>query len=156
MNLYELTREIELFELPTNEDGEILDEELAKELDALMLERDTKIENIALWIKNLKAEAEAVKGEKDKLQKREKSLSNLADRLKEYLSQNLNGEKFSTPKVVLSWRKSTAVEVDDTFSDERFIRYEPKISKSDIKDALKSGEIIEGARLVENNSLQIK
>ena len=156
MNLYELTREIELFELPTNEDGEILDEELAKDLDALMIERDTKIENIALWIKNLKAEAEAVKTEKDKLAKREKSLSNLADRLKEYLSQNLNGEKFSTPRVVLSWRKSTAVEVDDTFSDERFIKYEPKISKSDIKDALKSGEIIEGARLVENNSLQIK
>lgn len=156
MNLYELTKEIENFELPVNEDGEILDDELSAELDSLMLARDTKIENIALWIKNLKAEAEAVKAEKDKLAKREKSLGNLADRLKGYLSDNLQGEKFQTPRVVLSWRKSTAVEVDDDFSDERFIKYEPKISKSDIKDALKSGEIIEGARLVENNSLQIK
>ena len=156
MNLYELTSEIKNFQIPVNEDGEILDEGLSIALDSLILERNAKIENIALWIKNLKAEAEAVKTEKDKLQKREKSLSNLADRLKEYLSQNLNGEKFSTPRVVLSWRKSTAVEVDDTFSDERFIKYEPKISKSDIKDALKSGEIIEGARLIENNSLQIK
>lgn len=154
MKLYELNQEIENFNLEIDEEtGEILNSD---ELDKLSLERDAKIENIALWIKNLKAEAEAVKKEKDNLAKRERSLSNLADRLKEYLGSNLNGEKFSSPRVSLSWRKSQAVEVDEDFSDERFIRYEAKISKTDIKDALKSGKIIKGARLIENNSLQIK
>lgn len=154
MNLFELNQAVRDFELEIDEEtGEILN---ADALDSLELERDTKIENIALWIKNLKAEAEAVKKQKEAFYSREKALTNKADRLKEYLANNLMGEKFKTDRVVLSWRKSQAVEVDDNFSDERFIKYEPKISKSEIKDALKSGEIIEGARLVENNSLQIK
>lgn len=154
MNLFELNQAVRDFELEIDEEtGEILN---ADALDSLELERDTKIENIALWIKNLKAEAEAVKKQKEAFYSREKALTNKAERLKEYLANNLMGEKFKTDRVVLSWRKSQAVEVDDNFSDERFIKYEPKISKSEIKDALKSGEIIEGARLVENNSLQIK
>ena len=154
MNLFELNQAVRDFELEIDEEtGEILN---ADALDSLELERDTKIENIALWIKNLKAEAEAVKKQKEAFYSREKALTNKAERLKEYLANNLRGEKFKTERVVLSWRKSQAVEVDDNFSDERFIKYEPKISKSEIKDALKSGEIIEGARLVENNSLQIK
>lgn len=154
MNLFELNQAVRDFELEIDEEtGEILN---ADALDSLELERDTKIENIALWIKNLKAEAEAVKKQKEAFYSREKALTNKAERLKEYLANNLMGEKFKTERVVLSWRKSQAVEVDDNFSDERFIKYEPKISKSEIKDALKSGEIIEGARLVENNSLQIK
>lgn len=154
MNLFELNQAVRDFELEIDEEtGEILN---ADALDSLSLERDTKIENIALWIKNLKAEAEAVKKQKEAFYSREKALTNKAERLKEYLANNLMGEKFKTERVVLSWRKSQAVEVDDNFSDERFIKYEPKISKSEIKDALKSGEIIEGARLVENNSLQIK
>ena len=154
MNLFELNQAVRDFELEIDEEtGEILN---ADALDSLELERDTKIENIALWIKNLKAEAEAVKKQKEAFYSREKALTNKAERLKEYLANNLMGEKFKTDRVVLSWRKSKAVEVDDNFSDERFIKYEPKISKSEIKDALKSGEVIEGARLVENNSLQIK
>lgn len=154
MNLFELNQAVRDFELEIDEEtGEILN---ADALDSLELERDTKIENIALWIKNLKAEAEAVKKQKEAFYSREKALTNKAERLKEYLANNLMGEKFKTDRVVLSWRKSQAVEVDDNFSDERFIKYEPKISKSEIKDALKSGEVIEGARLVENNSLQIK
>lgn len=154
MNLFELNQAVRDFELEIDEEtGEILN---ADALDSLELERDTKIENIALWIKNLKAEAEAVKKQKEAFYSREKALTNKAERLKEYLANNLMGEKFKTERVVLSWRKSQAVEVDDNFSDERFIKYEPKISKSEIKDALKSGEIIEGARLIENNSLQIK
>lgn len=154
MNLFELNQAVRDFELEIDEEtGEILN---ADALDFLELERDTKIENIALWIKNLKAEAEAVKKQKEAFYQREKALTNKAERLKEYLANNLMGEKFKTDRVVLSWRKSQAVEVDDNFSDERFIKYEPKISKSEIKDALKSGEVIEGARLIENNSLQIK
>lgn len=154
MNLFELCDQVRNFELDIDEEtGEILN---AEELDSLELARDEKIENIALWIKNLKAEADAVKKQKDAFQLREKALNNKTERLKDYLSRNLNGEKFKTDKVVLSWRKSQAVEIEEGFSDERFIKYEPKISKTEIKDALKSGEMIEGARLVENNSLQIK
>lgn len=154
MTLFELCDALKNFNLEIDEEtGEILN---AAELDALELERDTKIENIALWIKNLKAEAEAVKKQKEVFYQREKALTNKADRLKEWLAQTLDGEKWKSDKVVLSWRRSEAVSVDEGFSDERFITYEPKVSKTAIKEALKNGEIISGARLVENNSLQIR
>ena len=154
MNLFELCDAVRNFDLEIDEEtGEILN---ADELDALNIERDVKIENIALWIKNLKAEAEAVKKQKDAFQSREKSLTNKAERLKEWLAASLNGEKWKSDKVVLSWRKSESVDIEEGFNDERFIKYEPKISKMEIKTALKSGEIIKGASLVENNSLQIK
>lgn len=154
MTLFELNDALRNFELEIDEEtGEILN---AAELDALEMQRDVKIENIALWIKNLKAEAEAVKKQKDVFYQREKALTNKAERLKEWLASNLNGEKWKSDRVVLSWRKSESVSVDDDFSDDRFITYEPKISKSAIKEALKNGEEVTGARLVENNSLQIK
>lgn len=47
--------------------GEIIDFDA---LDALELERDTKIENIACWIKNLTSDAEQLKSEKQNLEKR--------------------------------------------------------------------------------------
>lgn len=154
MTLFELNDALRNFNLEIDEEtGEILN---AAELDALEMQRDEKIENIALWIKNLKAEAEAVKKQKDVFYQREKALTNKAERLKEWLASNLNGEKWKSDKVVLSWRRSESVAVDDDFSDDRFITYEPKISKTAIKEALKNGEEVSGARIVENNSLQIK
>lgn len=154
MTLFELSDALRNFNLEIDEEtGEILN---AAELDTLEMQRDEKIENIALWIKNLKAEAEAVKKQKDVFYQREKALTNKAERLKEWLASNLSGEKWKSDRVVLSWRKSESVSVDDDFSDDRFITYEPKISKTAIKEALKNGEEVSGARLVENNSLQIK
>ena len=154
MTLFELNDARRNFNLEIDEEtGEILN---AAELDALEMQRDEKIENIALWIKNLKAEAEAVKKQKDVFYQREKALTNKAERLKEWLASNLNGEKWKSDRVVLSWRKSESVAVDDDFNDDRFITYEPKISKTAIKEALKNGEEVTGARIVENNSLQIK
>ena len=56
MNLYEIENEI--LKCVDEETGEIFDVE---KFEALELARDVKIENICLWIKNLKAEAEALK-----------------------------------------------------------------------------------------------
>ena len=64
-NLYELTAQLENFELEVDEEtGEITN---LDELDALQLERDEKIENIALWVKNLTADAAAIKAEAQNL-----------------------------------------------------------------------------------------
>ena len=49
------------------ETGEILDTE---KLDALQMERERKLEGVVLWIKDMKAEATAVKEEADKLNAR--------------------------------------------------------------------------------------
>ena len=53
------------------ETGEILDSD---RLTALQMEREAKLEGVALWVKDLKAEADAVKAEADKLTARKKAL----------------------------------------------------------------------------------
>ena len=64
------------------ETGEILDTE---KLDALQMERERKLEGVALWIKDLKAEATAVKEEADKLTARKKALDNKIESIKTWL-----------------------------------------------------------------------
>ena len=60
------------------ETGEIIDPEM---LTALSMEREAKLENVACWIKNLRAEAAAIKAEKDALAKREKAAAKKAEDL---------------------------------------------------------------------------
>ena len=58
MTLYEIDQQ--LLDCIDLETGEIID---AEKLTELTMERDEKIEKVALWIKELKAEAEALKAE---------------------------------------------------------------------------------------------
>lgn len=154
MSLWDIDARIEALIDP--ETGEIADYEA---LEALEMERDTKISNTACFIKQLRAEAEAIKAEKLELGKRQSAKENFADRLEEYLAKYLNGMKFEDSRCRISYRKSEQVEVDETKIDElpaRFVKIEKKISKQAIKDALKGGQSIEGCRLVEHQNMQIK
>lgn len=89
MNLFEIENEI--MNCWDQETGEILDSD---RLDQLEMERDTKIENIALYIKNLTADAEALKAEKQSFAERQKAAENKAELLKKYLATYLAGQKF--------------------------------------------------------------
>ena len=62
-NLYEINESIvAAFERGIDaETGEILSEKALEELAKLEMERDEKVEGIALWIKNLLADAEVLK-----------------------------------------------------------------------------------------------
>lgn len=158
MNLYEIEQEI--MNCVDMESGEVID--IAR-LDALTMERDTKIENIALWIKNLLSDAEQIKEEKNSLAEREKACKNKADSLKKYLSSYLAGSKFNTPRVAISFRKSESVEVNDINqimlldNADDYLKYdEPTADKTAIKQAIKAGVNIPGCQLVENNNIQIK
>ena len=77
MYLYDFDMEIArvFSEAVDRETGEVDDELLAK-LDELEMARDHKIEQIACYIKTLKANATAVKVEKDMLAKRQKAYEN--------------------------------------------------------------------------------
>ena len=80
MTLYEIDEQI--LGCVDSETGEIIDEEKLAELNIAF---DEKVENIALWIKNLLSEAEAIKQEKLKLGDRQKAAENKAESLKKYL-----------------------------------------------------------------------
>lgn len=157
MTLYEINSE--MLNLIDEETGEVLDYERFVELN---LARDEKIENIGLWIKDLKAEASALKAEKDALAKRQKTAENKAERLTNYLQMMLEGEKFKTARLSVSYRTSKAVEVDDRFVDwavrfgEEYLRFkEPEVDKVALKEALEKGEVPHAA-LVERVGVVIK
>ena len=153
MNLYEIDSAI--LDCVDVETGEIFDEDKFNELS---IERDVKVENICLWIKNLKAEAEALKAEKDAFAKRQKSVENKMESLKKYIEGYLAGSSFETSKVKVSWRKSESVDYDDIYKiPEEFIKYkEPEVNKTELKKALKEGKEFEGVYLVEKQNIQIR
>lgn len=145
------------------ETGEILD---IKRLEQLQLDRTNKIENVALWYKNLVSDADAIKTERKNLEEREKALRSKAESLKSWLSDALNGEKMNTPKVSLTFRKSEAVEIEDSrafidwaqthLRDDLLTYSEPSPNKTKIKDVIKQGIDIVGAKLVSRTNISIK
>lgn len=158
MNIYEIDNA--MFSLIDEETGEIKDYEAFEELQ---MQKEEKIENTALWYKNLVAESKAIREEEKALEERRKSLENKAENLKNFINRTLDGNKFSTSKVAISYRKSTAVEVDDEFIDYAmknnndlltFKRPEP--NKTVIKGMLQGGFDIPHAELVERNNMSIK
>ena len=154
MNLFQIDEEIMNCCIDT-ETGEVINEEY---LNQLGMERDAKIENIACWIKNLLADAEALKAQKQAFADRQKSAENKAESLKKYLSEYLGGQKFSTDKVAISFRKTSAVNVIDmTKIPEEFLKYkDPEPDKTAIKNAIKAGAVVAGAEVVEGQSISIK
>ena len=162
LNLFEIVKEIEsCVKLDENrmvntESGEIIDIEA---LAALEIERDVKIENIGCWIKNLLADAEALKQQKNIFAEREKVAKNKAESLKNYLTVILDGKKFETSRVAMSFRKSESVEFTGELIDvpHQFLKFkEPELDKTAIKKAIKDGENVPCCQLVSKMNLQIK
>lgn len=157
MTLFDIDKAIMDFEFEIDEEtGEVLN---AIDLDGLKMAREQKIEGVGLYIKNLEAEKEAVKREKDSMALREKRLGKKIEGLKEYLSYALQGEKFSTARVVMSYRKSESVNIpDETAIPTEWcnVSVVKKPDKAAIKAALKSGKEVFGAELVTKQNLQVR
>ena len=158
MKLYEIDNAI--LECIDMETGEVID---AEKLDALNMERDAKIENVVLWIKDLKAEAEAIKAEKLALAERQKIAENKVESLKKWVAYALGGQKFITAKCSVSFRNTESVEVTEEGlealmkeHDELLTYKAPEPNKKAIKDAIKDGLSVAGVQLVQNVSTIIK
>lgn len=160
-SLYEIDRAI--LALVDPETGEIVDGDA---FDQLQMERESKLENIACWIKNLTAEGAALRAEEVALADRRKAVERKVERLKKYLSEELDGEKFQTAKCAVTFRKTTSVEIADAaltatwLEDSGYgdlVTYAtPKISKAELGKILKSGREVPGAELVDGLSMGVK
>lgn len=161
MTIYEIDSRIA--ELVDPETGELLDYEA---FASLQMEREAKIENMALWYKDLTAEAKAIREEEKALAERRRSAENKAERLKGYIDTALGGEPWQSARAAVSYRKSTAVEIEDEAAlieelefngfDECLTYQAPKINKVELMKALKSGTAIKGAELVTRQNVQVK
>jgi hypothetical protein len=161
MTLYEINQNIlECFDFET---GEILD---ADKLTELSIERDTKIENIALYVKNLTREAAAIREEEKALAARRKAKENRAEQLKNYLSNELQGEKFETAKACISFRKSEGVIVTNAEELVNWLEFRgyddyisytaPTANLTEVKRLIKQGETPTGATIEERTNINIK
>ena len=162
MNLYEIDQAI--LDTVDMETGEIID---IDRLEELQMAKDKKVENIACWIKDLKAEAEAIGAEVKELQHRKKVAENKAESLKQYLTTAVYGQKWNSPKYAISWRKSKSVEIEDERQllvwamgpdgNDELLRFkDPEINKVAVKAAIEDGQEIPFAQLVEKQNIQIK
>ena len=153
-NLYEIDQGI--LACIDFETGEVIDPE---RLESLQMERDQKIENVACWIKNLLSDAEAIEAEKEALAKRQVAALAKAEQLKEWLGKALEGQKFSTARCAVSFRRSETVEVADvSLLPDDLLRVKTTVepNKTAIKALLKDGQEVVGCCLVESLNTQIK
>jgi hypothetical protein len=157
MKLYEISGAIAILQ-----DLEGVDPEVIKDsLDAYEGELSDKVENIVKTMKNLEAEEEAFKLEAKRLAERAKSAANKKEWLKAYLDENLQLIGVKNVKAGIfevKYKKNPpSVEVlDEAAIPENWFKFEPKLDKAGMKDALKAGEEIPGVTLVQKESLQIK
>lgn len=144
------------------ETGEIVDFD---QLDKLTMAREEKLENIALYIKVLEAEAAAIREEEKSLAARRKVKENKAERLREYLVRALDGQPFETARVALSFRSSQAVKITDLtplldFLEDNYddcLTYKvPGVRLDAVKLLIKRGVDVPGAEIETRNNLQMK
>lgn len=137
------------------ETGEIID---IDRLNDLQMERDAKIENAALWVKNLLSDAEQYKAEKNAFAEKERLARNKAESLKSYLDYALAGNTFKSVKVNISYRKSDSIVIDDISKiDKDYLKYsEPTVDKTALKKAIKDGASVTGAHIESKTNIQIK
>ena len=151
MNLYEIDRKIQ--DLIDPDTGEVQDIEAFLSLNT---DRENLIENIALSIKNLRADMNALEAEERALNSRRQQKGKASQKLESYLSFILGGVKFETPRCVVTFRRSKGVRIDD---EEAVIRYLEEngyrqclniitnIKKRDLSTLIDGGVNVPGAKI---------
>ena len=152
MNLYEINHEI--MSCWDEETGEILD---VQKFDAMQMALEDKLEAIGCYVKNLEAEAAALKMEEDAFAARRKRAENKAASLKNYLAGFLQGCPFETLRVKVSFMKSESLEVSESaIVPEEFLKYKVEVNKVELKKAVKGGLVLDGVQLIQKQNIQIK
>jgi hypothetical protein len=164
-SMYEISREaMDIVSALEENEGE-LNPDIESALRINQNELQEKSINYAYAIKTVSNDVDAISEEIKRLQALKKAKDNTIQRLKDTVvnAMQIYGlEKVETPTLKLSIRRSEAVIIDDIFTKvnpegyymTEKITYTP--DKTMIKEAIKRGENIEGARIIENYNLQIK
>ena len=133
-------------------------------------EFDEKAESIAIYYKQLLAEAKMLKTEKAAIAKRQSQKEKQAESLKTYLfksMQALGRQKIDMPRAVMSLKKNApSLIVDDEISFvewaeehnlDHLLKYSmPEVKKNDVKALCKKGEEIRFVHMEAKQSLSIK
>lgn len=160
MKLYELPDALraafEALEVD-EETGEIINGEILPQVEA---EAKDKLEGTALYLRELDADAKSLSDEISRLQSRKRSIERRTEWLKQYMRPALDamGGKLKTPRATIYKMHTQKVLIDVSPQNlpQAFQRMEIKPDLAGLKKALKSGEKIQGAYLVDNESVVIR
>lgn len=154
-NLFDIDREIA--GLIDEETGEVLDFEA---FEALQMQKDEKIANIALWCVDLDADIKNFEEQIARFKEKTDRAKAKRQRLADYLALFLAGQEYKdgAGRFEVKYTKSKAVVVDDEAAlPEAFWKVEEKrsVDKIGIREALKAGDV-PGAHIEERSTLKIK
>lgn len=160
LTLYHITSEqLRINELLEESGGELtpeIEEALILNADNFQLKADGYIQSIAKYSDIASAADLHIK----EMQRIKKTAENIEKRLKERLlvaMKIMEVDKMELGLRKLSIRNSKAVNIiEESKVPNEFIKVETSIDKMKLKEALKAGEIIPGAELVTNQSIQIR
>lgn len=162
LTLYEIQLEfIQLAETIISNGGEVTE----FESEALQINKENlqnKAVNYGFVCKQLEAENEMIDVEIKRLSALKTARTRTIDKLKDTLSaamQIYELEEVKTPIIKINFRKSESVEIYNMSQlDQRFVVEKVTLSpdKILIKSAIKAGEDVTGARIIEHKNLQIK
>jgi len=165
MKLYEIDEAIDsiIQQLVNPETGEI-NPVVEAEIEQLEQEKENKLVNLGLLIKNTVAFIEASKAEERRLRERRQSAEKKIEWLKKYLLDHLDGDKIDLPQIRISTRNSKAVQIDPwadipaiakQYPDLVDVSYTPR--KRAIREFIENNGISwEGIRIIDNKLLTIK
>lgn len=139
-------------------------EVVADTLESLGGDLEVKAQSVAHMVRRLEADAASIKQWAQTASDRAKAVQARADSLRDYLSDTLAAcgiTRIDGPGIALSWRKSSAVEIDEPglIPSEYMRQPEPPPPAPDkrlIGDALKAGKDVPGAHIATRSNLQIK
>ena len=161
-NIYKIETEYRELVSVLVENGGELTPELEQALQINQKDLCSKSESYAYAIKELEGEIDIIKSEIERLQalisKRDKSISRMKETVLKAM-ELYEIDKIETPMIKISVRESEAVEIINENQIEPIFKVEKvttTISKSAIKEAIKSGISVAGAIIKKNKSLQIK
>lgn len=158
-NIYELTGSIlELQEMLQDSDEQVI----LDTLESLNLELEQKADGYAKIIKNIQSDIDGLKLEEQRLSNKRRVYEKNIDNLKRNLEQAMllvNKEKFKTDLFSFNIQKnppSLKIDDDAKFDESFYIPQDPKLDTAKIKEMLKLGNEIAGARLEQSKTLRIK
>jgi seryl-tRNA synthetase len=129
------------------------------ELETIMQDRESKLENIGLYIKNNEHFCKMLKAEEESLAERRKKRERKNEWLKQYAANSIaTFGTIETSRIKMTIRKSESIEVDEKALPAEYMQ--PKVTftpdKTAIKEKLKQGETVAGATIITKFNLQIK
>jgi len=162
--LYEISQDyLRALDVLTDPANDIPLDAITDTLEGIEGQLQEKATNVAKFMQNLDATAKAIKEAEQKMAQRRRTIENRAQGLKDYLKHNMEASgitRIESPWFVLSVQKNPgAVEITDERQlpdDFKIEVVTQKIDKAAIKAALKAGQDVPGATLVQGTRLAIR